>query len=165
MLPIIYQEPTALSLHVIEGATPLNLTVIEAQRVSCGLWTVDFEIVGESHRVCLSQAGQVTWQEVLACTQLPPEQAQHQHAFSQLTAHCFATEGYRVQVTFTTGEGPGLRLDRPNLTATFPPVFGQQPVTQLAWEVSPAAIQWRSLHIYPLRTHTVTVSSFSTYCL
>ena len=58
-------------------------------------------------------------------------------------------ESHTIQADFWT--------DCDELCLNFPEMFGQIPFTKIQWMTSDTNIQWRTIHVYPLQTHTTYV--------
>ena len=155
----IHQHPTELVLGVLTNQQPHNLTVLQSKQVKIGRWSLDFQIIGESHRVIARYDTFVVVQEILACVPLVADDCRHFKRFATLGAHSFRQDAYEVAIWFS--EEPVPLLEGANLEVWFPVVYHSQPVTQIKWDVLPTGIRWWTLHLYPLQTGTVTVLSSS----
>ena len=155
----IYQQPTDLILGVLTGQHLHNLTVLQNKQVKMGDWSVEFQIIGESHRVIARHAGTVKFQEIMACVPLVAHDCYHFNTFPHLNAHSFRRDVYGVEIWFS--DEPVPLLEAADLEVCFPAVHDRQPVTQIKWEVLSHKIRWWTLHVYPLPSQTITVLSSS----
>lgn len=155
----ILQYPTDLVFAVTQVDVSTELTILQSQDVVLDDYLIKFAIIGESHCVTVLRRGQLVLQEVLACMEIPQILQAESHKFATLKPYCFTRLGYRSQVWFAdcldvSGWQPqqSIRLD-------FPEMYGQIPFTKVGWVVRSNSLQWRTIHVYPLETHTTYVYS------
>jgi len=153
----ILQYPTDLVFAVLNRDVSSELTVLKTQQVMVDDYSIQFAIIGESHCITVLYQEELLMQEVLACTEIPAILQAQSHKFAKLEPYCFTATGYRSRVWFadrynTLGWQPQhhIRID-------FPEMFGQIPFTEIGWTVEDDSIQWRTTHVYPLKTHTTYV--------
>lgn len=155
----IHQDPRRLTLSLLEQEIELPITILESQEVIVGEWTIDFAIIGESHQVTIRHGKVFVVREVLACVAMPNREDVKAHSFSDLQPYRHQHRGYQVEVSFTNKTVP--LWDDVQLTMRFPTVYGQQPLTQIRWQILVDRVQWQTLHVYPLPQRSVTVLSRS----
>lgn len=158
-LRAIHQHPQDLTLAIAHAnRLPTSRALAHAtwQRNS---WQLDFTIIGESHHVRLLHNGQFIMDELLACVQITVA-CTHQHAFSDLRAHHYQGDGYRIRVWFEAAE-PQWQPSAHELVYHFPPIDGRAALTRLQWQWTNRQMLWRSLHTYILDQQIICAYSQS----
>ena len=162
----IEQSPHDLCLIVSRQASTIPLTVIRQKTLPLGSGQASFKILSESHLVLLEFNGML-FQESLFCTkQLPIKsmQADHVHNFDDLQAHQYNNPvlEYAIQIKFGAAAlWREVDYGEASLGADFAEVFGHIPRTEIAWQLKPDCLQWRTLHIYPTNNAIIHVISES----
>lgn len=155
-LPAIIQHPRDLRLCVVAGEFRDALTVLAQRTLEIGSVRLDLRIIGESHWVTVSSAGQPLFHEILACMEMDATRCQHQHVFSDLRAQQLKRRGYQVAVSIDQPVEPTPDPAAAEaLVVNFPQIYGAQPQTHLYWQVSDQRVRWWTLHTYP-QPQTVT---------
>jgi len=161
----ILQHPTDLVFAVMDTSVLHLLTVLKTQTIVMGDYTIQFTIIGESHCITVSHKGQFVMQEVLACTDIPEILQAHSHKFVKLEPYQHTNQTYRARMWFTNVMQDDYWADYDELSLDFPVMFGQIPFTKIQWMTSDTTVQWRTIHVYPLQTHTTYVYTESFFDL
>lgn len=161
----ILQYPTDLVFAVMEADVSHLLTVLKTETVNVGDYTIRFAIIGESHCITVLHQKQLILQEVLACTDIPVILQANSHKFAKLDMHHHIETDYQAHIWFADELIKADWDDQGVIKMDFPEMFGQVPFTQVTWQVSRSDIQWRTTHVYPLKTHTTYVYTESKFDL
>ncbi len=153
----VLQHPTDLVFAVTDTSVLHLLTVLKTQTITLDDYTIQFAIIGESHCITVSHQDQLVTQEVLACTDIPEILQAHSHKFVKLEPYQHTNQAYRARIWFTDRLQDDFLKDCDELRLDFPEMFGELPFTQIRWKTSDTTIQWRTVHVYPLQTHTTYV--------
>jgi len=162
-LTTIDQRPEDLVLAILNKQQTLPLKNLVQRQVDFGPYTIEFHIIGESHRIRVMQRGQFVLEEILACVQLSKSICRHRHAFINGAAHRYHALNYDVQVSFTTQpewQHPG--VDSAYIAYAFPAINDFVPLTRIQWQQNEAYIRWWTLHTYHYHATTTYVHSVST---
>ena len=162
MIQSVQQKPTDLILaNVIQ--LPSSITVLKQQSVSIGVWSLVFQIIGESHIVSVTHKQKTLFHEMLACINVNRDHCHHHHPFSQLQTHTYTRDSYQVSVEFS--ETPSwhipLQSDTDYIEVIFPNICGQTPITRILWQFIDNTLSWWTLHVYPERDITTFVHTKS----
>jgi len=160
---VAHQKPTDLVLAILCTDAQLPLTVLDQSTLHHAQFSFTFQIIGESHAVRISHHETLILQEILACVAINPKLTTHHHPFGDLAPHEHTISNYHTAIAFTTHPIP--LLSNPSLEVRFPAIHNQQPITQIAWEISENSIRWKTLHLYPSEHHIISVKSVSSYQL
>lgn len=162
---VAHQNPTDLILAILCTDTQLPLTVLDQSTIQHHHLTVTFQIIGESHAVHIAHQEKLILQEILACIDIPANQATHHHAFNQLAPHDYNIPNYCTTISFDTHniDDSIPLLSNPSLEVRFPAIYGHQPITQIEWNTTDHSINWKTLHLYPSEHDIISVKSVSKY--
>lgn len=161
----ILQLPTDLVFAVTDYSVLELLTVLKTQTVKIAYYTIYFAIIGESHCITVFHHDEFVMQEVLACTDIPDILQADSHKFATLEPYQHTKQDYRARVWFADRLQQARWQNQDELKMDFPEMFGQIPFTKIQWEISHTSIQWRTIHVYPLQTHTTYVYTASYFDL
>jgi len=153
----VLQHPTDLIFAVTNADVLSLLTVLKTKTAINADYAIQFSIIGESHCITVFYQGKFVLQEVLACTDIPDILQADSHKFVKLEPYQIKKKGYQAHVWFADSMQVDNWQHHDSLTLDFPEMFGYIPFTKIRWKASNASIQWRTTHVYPLRTHITYV--------
>lgn len=143
----INQRPQDLILAVTNQDNLPDTQVLQQASWQVADYSVTFVIIGESHRVKIEQHGQFIMEEMLACVDVPTDDAIYQHSFQNLQHHEHRQRNYSVVVNIDTHKTEWQSTEQ-EIVYFFPQINSIQPVTRIQWQATKTAIQWRTLHTY-----------------
>jgi hypothetical protein len=161
----VLQHPTDLVFAVTDIDVAPLLTILKTQTITISDYAIQLSIIGESHCITVSHKGQFVMQEILACTDIPEILQAHSHKFAKLESYQHTKPEYRGRVWFTNRIQGDQWTSECELILNFPEMYGQIPFTKIQWMTSETSFQWRTVHVYPLQTHTTYVYTESFFDL
>jgi len=163
----VYQHPRELVLALFTSAPGLPMTVLQSSKLSYGSWTVDVNVIGESHAIIFSREGKPVFSEVLACYPVTKHRAYYAYEFAKMDDHGIHIGPYYGHVNFREPDWTVPPAGPESLEVTFPQTENNRgsevPVTRVQWQYEHERLQWWTLHTYPLKKETIRVYSRSHY--
>jgi hypothetical protein len=161
LIPII-QHTKDLRLAILSEDVLASLTILQEARIHYGDWQVYFAIIGESHRIRIQHQEQFILEEILACVDVQANDCSHYHDFSDLTAHHYQQEQYRIHISFSD-KIPLKIPSAQSIEYRFPVIYNLEPITRIEWKLEGNILFWWTLHSYAEPEKIITVHTQSEF--
>lgn len=161
-LQAVNQRPQDLHLAIVTADKLPQTHTLLSHEIHVGEWSIQFGIIGESHRIRVQRNNQFMLEEMLACVPVSPESCVHHHAFVDLRDHHFTEDNYCVSVTMRRDTGLWKQQDD-EMSYTFPAINGIEGMTRIQWTLCESSIAWRTYHSYLHAGDVLCVYSTSEY--
>jgi hypothetical protein len=161
-LHVAHQSAAELTLAVARSELePVALRVLAAEELTIGEWHFEFQVLAESHRVRVEHGGRLILQELLLCAPIDPSACAHYYPCRELHPHDAVLDGYAVSLRFDRSLDQDLPGAIGTLTARFPAVEHQTPITRISWWRLADGLLWTTAHTYPDQHKITTVCTRS----
>jgi hypothetical protein len=163
-MSVVHQHPRELVLSLFLAAPSFPITVLSQKKQVYGRWTVEIDIIGESHAIIFFFDSEPVFSEVLACYPLAKHRCYYAYEFEKMDHHHIHIGPYYGRVNFREAEWkmpPEVKGEV--LTYDFPSVNGAVPQTRVQWSFAHQRFQWWTLHTYPMGDEIIRVYSLSQY--